>query len=54
MSTQQRRDGFLSEVGVEGVAEELEDAAILLAAGRDHRPDAFAPTLARVSHASPG
>jgi hypothetical protein len=35
----------LLEVGVEGVAEEFEDAATLLAAGRDHRPDAFTPTL---------
>src|SRR5512136_2799501 len=32
-------------MGVEGVEEEFEDAATLLAAGRDHRPDAFTPTL---------
>jgi hypothetical protein len=36
----------LSEVGVEGVAEKVKDTAILLAAGGDHRPDAFPPTLA--------
>jgi len=35
----------LSEMGVEGVAEEFEDAATLLTAGSDHRPDAFTPTL---------
>ncbi|HSW01967.1 MAG TPA: hypothetical protein VLI39_17505 [Sedimentisphaerales bacterium] len=33
------------EVGVEGVAEELEDPATLLAAGGDHGPDAFTPAL---------
>ena len=32
-------------MGVDGIAEELEDASILLATGRNHRPDAFAPTL---------
>ncbi len=29
VSAWQRRGGFLSEVGVDGIAEELEDAAIL-------------------------
>ena len=32
-------------MGVEGVAEEFKDTAILLAAGCDHRPDAFTPPL---------
>jgi len=32
-------------MGIEGVAEKLEDTATLLAAGGDHRPDAFTPTL---------
>ena len=45
LSTQERWGGFLSEVGVEGVAEEFKDTATLLAAGCDHRPDAFTATL---------
>ena len=44
-STQERRRGFLSKVGVDGVAEELEDAALLLAARGEHRPDTFTPAL---------
>jgi len=33
------------EVGVEGLAEEVEDSAFLLTAGRKDRPDALAPLL---------
>jgi len=44
-STQQRRSGFLLELGVDGAAEEFRDMATLLAVGCDHRPDAFTPTL---------
>ncbi|MCX5643856.1 MAG: hypothetical protein NTZ17_04090 [Phycisphaerae bacterium] len=34
----------MSEVGVEGFAEEFKNTATLLAAGGDHRPGAFTPT----------
>ena len=42
------------EVSIEGIAEELEDAATLLAAGGDHRPDAFTPTLSALATGSLG
>jgi hypothetical protein len=45
MSTQQRAGSFLLDVGVDGVAEEPEGAAILWAAGGDHGPDALGPTI---------
>ena len=44
-STQQRRGGFLSAVGVDGAAKERKDTAILLTEGRDHGPGAYGPTL---------
>ncbi len=45
VSAQQRGGRLVIEAGVEGVAEESEDASVLLAAGRQHRPDALAPAL---------
>jgi len=42
----------VSEVGVEGLAEELKDTTLLLATGRQHRPDAFAPTLSALATGS--
>jgi hypothetical protein len=45
------------EVGVEGLAEELEDAAFLLAAGRENRPDplgAIPGTAYQIGNGPPG